>query len=1535
MFCRYCGSIVRSDRCKKCGGVPVDPSMRVGAVTNDRKDPWISGSIRSRRDRRSQSMIFPPDILSTDNSAYNSNPNINNDINSFNKNSSAYLRSIPSIFNERDCNSPVSSNFNLRLSTPKEKFPEIVSPIYSRSLIPQRNQSRQSQYKITPTHKISANEFPRPVSSKNNLDISLYSQKFESDPLSKVNQLQTADSSTKSFKEATTLLYNNGMSVNNDTASPLRRQNRISSFSFALQKMKAMDSANQSPAISKSDLLSTNSFPFNNLPNGDNLKSNNNMISKHTPSTLNTHYSPSVSRIGSPLQKNKRLSYSISDLNLSKNYPINNQPAVKAPEANSSVPLNKFLREKNTQSTTNPIPFPRNINEKSLLSAEQNHNFDIIKKFNTPETKPLTLDVNMTPAKVNSHINPSFSAPSNQHFKSKVQPDLVSVTPVKKDKYIRTSSLSSRDSNNFKFIEIANSLKNCSVCSKIVKFQEQRQFSSKPGVMFCQECYYKEYTRGQCYICNKTVLTYGRPWVSFEDKVFHKLCLLCCDCNSLISETPEILDNGKVACSKCFKLNMFEKLDKTIQNIPKPSLNKTEYNKPKNLVPPLKKSSLDNIKPQININSYEKITAANPNHSLIPNLSNASNSFKKNESVTENTQTEKLFQDKVVSSMEKRSYAKPLPQPSKTLIQKASQKLEKNIEPKTDSKNEPVKFNISKFESATNEPETQKNNQKTLQSDLNTTKKIDESANEIIPANIDSSNQDINSHLDSFVDDIPSVADILDFVAKNSSERVGELENPETINADIPPASEPFSVPNSSAELTLDNSYIVDNKKDTLKYTKEQSDSNKLDKSYGIPLSKESSVSTQSINNFEADYNSFNKLSLNTSTASIENDISILPEYYKNARAVFTSKNESTDFGSSSTINHTENKNKNLTDYNTQEIKSKLFDKSEIACDVSTKIGNSITSNTPGSVENVKESLKKLDQSLSDIKNSSNSSIKSKLDKSNSIKSLIDSFSSMSTSTVNLPQDKIKNDLSSYKYNSKNNISNGFLNEFNSSVKPKNIDQIKKQLNSKLSPSLNNFSVSETINNLPEIKDNHPNANVTTSYNADVTLNTSEIFKSDANAKKMNLDVVNDIVDLRALSDHNIKSELFNINKNNIPQTEIETDTSALSSRRISTPLTIPNILKARPSPRSSPRTSARFIKPTFDQNEKALKNQPSISDNIINQVVPGKIDFQIKDNIENQNLTIELEKSISDVSSISDIGSINNSQDTWFNLNDNRKIHIECFYCPKCENPIDDGIYVIKKGKEYHPGCLPQSPPIISIETIPIKNLKRSTTIKSRKPVAAPRPTATLKSEASHLQKSRASIKSILKRSSANSDELLFSDVDSEYSINLSDTADACDNCGLEILGPRFCLTSGKLYHPECFICTGCNERFEEGSYVSYEGSEYHHHCVPVVIANNTASTDAQNNKNSCLDEYNNSFNNTQNEDDDDTETKLYCYKCQKQIDGVFVDFNEMSFHPDCFNCIDCKKVISPQIPFGDIGENGPCCESCLRNRFPKAINF
>ncbi|KAJ2444661.1 hypothetical protein GGF42_006239, partial [Coemansia sp. RSA 2424] len=97
----------------------------------------------------------------------------------------------------------------------------------------------------------------------------------------------------------------------------------------------------------------------------------------------------------------------------------------------------------------------------------------------------------------------------------------------------------------------AGSSRPCTTCGRALRAEEQRQFATQPGLVYCTGCYHSSYSRGACAGCGKVVLTHGRPWAQYGDRVWHKLCIRCRSCSRLLV-APLVGDDGEPSCEPCF-----------------------------------------------------------------------------------------------------------------------------------------------------------------------------------------------------------------------------------------------------------------------------------------------------------------------------------------------------------------------------------------------------------------------------------------------------------------------------------------------------------------------------------------------------------------------------------------------------------------------------------------------------------------------------------------------------------------------------------------------------------------------------------------------------------------------------------------------------------------------------------------------------------------------------------------------------------------------------------------------------------------------
>ncbi|KAJ1849421.1 hypothetical protein LPJ73_003731 [Coemansia sp. RSA 2703] len=278
---------------------------------------------------------------------------------------------------------------------------------------------------------------------------------------------------------------------------------------------------------------------------------------------------------------------------------------------------------------------------------------------------------------------------------------------------------------------------------------------------------------------------------------------------------------------------------------------------------------------------------------------------------------------------------------------------------------------------------------------------------------------------------------------------------------------------------------------------------------------------------------------------------------------------------------------------------------------------------------------------------------------------------------------------------------------------------------------------------------------------------------------------------------------------------------------------------------------------PALDKHSRILKSRPRNNNRRRPSQSPGAIQQDISSLAQEDQPSPQQQQTLAPNQCARCVNPI---EDTWFRLSDGRQVHVECFTCQGCNKLIDDGVYVLENNVEFHPACVPPSPPVVSVSPVP------SSSSASNRGPRGPR------------------------------------------EIRREET---CDRCRAVLSGPRFQLTNGKQYHPECFACAGCGQRFDEGSYVCFEGQEYHHQCVEKFAAAAGSGRDG---------------GMSASEPD-----VLVCGECDQTIEGVFLRHNDAAFHPNCFGCCDCQRAITPGMPFGEI-ENRPCCESCLEQRAANA---
>ncbi|PVV04174.1 hypothetical protein BB560_001318 [Smittium megazygosporum] len=1664
MFCRYCGSIVYADRCRNCGGPPVDPTTKVGQIIPDKKDPWSSGYFersilnddvsfqrqsQAERSRKSQSMIIPLNMT---------------DDKGLNESNSSILRSYTPLRNYSSQNhvaNSSSTSINSRYGT--EKFPASVyqSPssthiiadstsFVKRSLVAdQRNNTSESNSNnsgiITPlslsrdircTTPINANgRCITPTKTSNSVSqLHLLKENAPGFMSASPSKLNTSIPASKYGTDLNTSI--SSMHSNSNTFDSPTKHKRITSFSLAIQKLKSMDLNQPGSPITKN--------PRNNVFS-DSISGSTPRSNPRTSSFSSFNWPSASSPLPRPVP-------ALSNIDMGDPFALPASTDKIKTSGVSGVQISNTLQSASdtrkpflglSGSSEGNVSFDskeNDVSSDSFIGSRQPNRTNSVSKstmlgLNDKIKETPKLDSSNTSQQTRDRSQSLVPFPSTPSSLSVVASGNNSNIPQALTPVRKFSESASKGKPSFSFKDLGNITHACSACNKQVKFQDIRTLYSLPGTAFCKDCFQKENTKHFCYVCKKQVLAHGRPWVSIGSNYFHKICMVCSKCSLLIMGTPRLSSNGEIFCNKC-TINQDESGVRTPKSLP------TVPKLPASAIGP-KPVGLSGTNP---VNSVKRLESTAKGF----NTANTANKLEQDKLLlhgkeapsgksdnhvgnlprvqTKSNQPSNILSNPISTSkpVSTSSYlsSKPLPTipntPTKNTsgvndistskVANMSAIFEKVDKHESENINKNVSVNLStKSSTSKDEPET---SNPSLISDKGLAHKNPDNAKAMdsvspnsqtaIPKSETTTNQQFkpiqqpqpqpqpfvppvaNSSISSiaarsdFLDDLPSVADIMDFVKKNSSSSIDvPIRSSSRSSGDIN-----SSVASLSAEGNEENT--VSNTSDSI-HTDDGNKENEVQhESSLVSLKADQKLQENEPSSVKQnDYMNQSNLSLNASTSSIDNDVQVVSESFKELRSFVNQNSDSMDFGSSSTINHSldsraktfktgfnETKinyydmdqrneisvNKALVEPKFEQVEFPEAPKAKQFSQTENRYPSQDFADDQTAIKSIKESQIRKFEGLA--KNASNEDMPRESQRSirvPSIKKSKEEFENLKKMFSGEQQN-----LSS-KNSSKSSISRSGSSSSDKLTESK-ISLIMKKLN--LDPQEQSETQKSYITDSGRGLKSDLNASTVRDERglADNLKNTT----APSNTDKLNSSVADTKGGL--LNSYNPQPKKLP----QIPNRPKETPPASprieeeISNRRTSNPLKITKILKSRPSPR----LSNKFIKETQGLSQTSLISETQNEDRSVDPSITQST------------------YSLSGDTSIPDIGSASHSRiiaeiledsedeytppnhctrckqplsDTWFNLDNGRKIHPECFTCPGCTNPIQDGIYVIGHGKEYHPGCLPQSPPVISIEKIPLKNLKRSTTKRGKKtensPVPAPRPSQRIKSFAS-LKKSRSSLKGELNasessnRKSSNSEELLFSDVESDYGSSFTEN-DTCDRCHNEILGPRFCLTSGKLYHPECFICAGCKERFEEGSYISYDGLEYHHHCVPVIIANDTAANEANNMSrtiqngqvsasvesidNRDVDGSSGSINSALNytDEDQDQDEDIFCFKCNKVIDGVFAEFNDLCFHPNCFSCIDCGRIITPKLPYADIGLNGPCCKFCLRKRFPTATNL
>lgn len=133
------------------------------------------------------------------------------------------------------------------------------------------------------------------------------------------------------------------------------------------------------------------------------------------------------------------------------------------------------------------------------------------------------------------------------------------------------------------------------------------------------------------------------------------------------------------------------------------------------------------------------------------------------------------------------------------------------------------------------------------------------------------------------------------------------------------------------------------------------------------------------------------------------------------------------------------------------------------------------------------------------------------------------------------------------------------------------------------------------------------------------------------------------------------------------------------------------------------------------------------------------------------------------------------------------------------------------------------------------------------------------------------------------------------------------CHKCLERVTENGIRLQNGDRFHIGCFLCFGCNQIFTESEFHVVNGRPYHPACVSMAPSINI------------------------------TGVVTKCFQCHKIIGNKSIRLGGMNYHPDCFQCTHCHKVLLSTSRFFEVDgrvECEQCCEERDRERLaPKIV--
>ncbi|KAF9148505.1 hypothetical protein BG015_009745 [Linnemannia schmuckeri] len=120
------------------------------------------------------------------------------------------------------------------------------------------------------------------------------------------------------------------------------------------------------------------------------------------------------------------------------------------------------------------------------------------------------------------------------------------------------------------------------------------------------------------------------------------------------------------------------------------------------------------------------------------------------------------------------------------------------------------------------------------------------------------------------------------------------------------------------------------------------------------------------------------------------------------------------------------------------------------------------------------------------------------------------------------------------------------------------------------------------------------------------------------------------------------------------------------------------------------------------------------------------------------------------------------------------------------------------------------------------------------------------------------------------------------------------CHKCFERVTENGIRLQNGDRYHIGCFLCNGCKQVFTESEFHIVYGRPYHPNCVSMAGASSMMGAMTK------------------------------CQQCHKVIGSKAIRFAGQSFHPQCFTCTHCSKVLQSTSKFFEVDGRVECDQCC-----------